>query len=160
MIDEYHDARSIASGSVENVLDADEYGYYVGHSRLVIRPRRRDIRLPDPSSSISGGMNVYSTASFHIGRRESVVIDLGFDLVVPADLMVVFRSREKICRQYGICCVETAFGTGERKRNMKVISSFNAAVIHCQVSTNKSDCVSSTTVHYHGESTWATPCPL
>jgi len=116
---EYHeargDARSVSSGSAHDddcfTLD-DDFGYYHGYRNFLIRVRT-PIKLPDRSSAIPGGINIYSPRSFVLRPRESFVLDLGFDLIVPVDHVAAFGSREKLVREYGVSCFDSAFGSGK-----------------------------------------------
>ena len=112
---EHHEAWSLASGSDEedNFL-YDDYGYYDGHNKFVVR-LKADIRAPDRSRSVPDAFNVYSPSTFTIWPRESVVVDLDFDLIVPGEHAAVFRSREKLARERGLICFETDFGDGEQR---------------------------------------------
>lgn len=108
-------ARSLPPGSdSEDLLDQDDdYGFYHGHRAYTIRLRELQFKTPDRSSAIPGGINLYSTRTFTIGRRESVVLPLGFDLIIPADSIAIITSREVLLREYGLECHHSIFGSGE-----------------------------------------------
>jgi len=81
--------------------------------RLIVRDF---IRVPDQSDSNPGFMNVYSPISLPIRAKESVVLDLKFDMIVPKYIRVALLSRERLVRDYGVECVSVYFGTGTHER--------------------------------------------
>jgi len=111
---DYDDERAFSLG--ESDYDEDEaredYGYYDGDTKYVIRTYHSRVKLPTRSNRIPGAWNIYSPTSFTIGAKESYLLRTELGIVVPDMCTAKFTSREALNRCTGVVVVESAFGPG------------------------------------------------